>query len=188
MADVFKVVYEVSPDHPAVVAHFAAVEVAASATWAYVESVGALGYYTSSWDGSLHGVVFTGAVPPEWKVLERVYHPNADKALLCMPKKTKAAAEVKAAFDAVPAIPKSEILARDLGWSKRHREVMDGNKVYFATVHKLDLPTPRVFVRVPRQIGDGWEAPDFWTERTEGDYMRAVAAHNALVPPDAPPA
>lgn len=182
MADVFKVAYEVPADYPAVAAHFDAVDKAAAATWAYVERVGAVGYHTSGWDGALYGVVFAGVVSPEWKVLERVYHADHDKALLCCPKRTKAAAAVKAEFDAVPKIPKSELLARELGWSRSRREVMDGSKIYFATVHKLTLPAPRVFVRLPRQIGDGWEAPDFWTERTEGDYMRAIAAHNALVP------
>lgn len=186
--DVFKVVYEVPADHPEIVAHFAAVEAAAAKTWVYVESVGALGYYTSSWDGSLHGVLFADRVGKAdlWKVLDTVYHPQADKnrAYLCMPKKTKAAAEMRAAFEAVPKIPKSELLAAKLGWTRRHREVTDGSRIYFATVHKLDVPTPRVFVRVPRQIGDGWTAPEFWAERSEGDYMRAIEAHNALVPDD----
>lgn len=184
--DVFKVVYEVSPEHPAVKAHFDEVAAAADTTWKYVESVGALGYYTSSWDGSLHGVLFADVVGRAhlWKVLNREYHPDApgNIALLCVPKKTKIAVEVRAAFEAVPKIRKSELLAQDLGWSKGHRDVTDGYKIYFATVHKLDRPEPRVFVRVPRQIGDGWTAPNFWTERTEGDYMRAIEAHNALVP------
>lgn len=185
MSDVFKVVYEVPADLPAVTRHFAAVADAASATWSYVESLGALGYYTSSWDGSLHGVVFGDLVgrADHWKVLEHVHHPDSPKAYLCAPKKTKAAAEVKAAFDAVPKIPKSETLAAALGWSKGRRDVTDGNKIYFAVVHKIDFPTPRVFVRAPRQIGDGFTPPDFWTERTEGDYMRAIEAHNATVPP-----
>lgn len=182
MADVFKVTYEVPADHPAVAAHFDAVYKAAAETWAYVESIGAVGYHTSGWDGALYGVVFDGVIGPEWKVLDRVYQADHDKALLCCPKRTKAAAAVKALFDAVPKIPKSELLARDLGWSRGRREVTDGSKIHFATVHKLPMPTPRVFVRVPRQIGDGWQAPDFWVERTEGDYMRAIEAHNALVP------
>lgn len=186
MADVFKVTYEVPADHPAVEAHFTSVDAAASATWAYVESVGALGYHTSSWDGSLYGVLFADIVgrADYWRVTETVYHPDTEnhRALLCVPKKTKAASEVRAVFEAVPAIPKSEILARDLGWSKSHREVTDGSKIFFATVQKLTMPQARVFVRVPRKIGDGWEAPDFWVERTEGDYMRAIEAHNALVP------
>lgn len=184
MTDVFKVTYEIPHDHPLVAEHFAAVEAAAAVTWAYVESLGALGYHTSTWNGSLHGVIFNDLVgrADYWKVLDRVYHPGADKnrGLLCIPKKTKIAAAVRAAFDAVPPTPPSRDLAHKLGWNRPH--VTDGSRMYFATVTRLTLPAPRVFVRLPRQIDDGWTAPGIFTEVTEGEYMRAIAAHNALVP------
>lgn len=188
MPDVFKVSYEMPADHPAVAAHYEAVAKAAATTWAYVESVGAIGYYTSTWNGALDAVIFPDVVgrADHWKVLNRVYHPKAENhtAVQCVPKRTKIAAEVKAAFDAVPAIPPSRDLAHALGWT--NSRVGDGSKIYFATVHKLETPTPRVFLRLPRQIDDGWEAPDFFIERTEGDLMRAIAAHNALVPKENP--
>ncbi len=180
--DVFKCLYEVPADHPAVTAHFTAVDTAAAATWAYVESVGALGYHTSGWDGSLYGVIFPDLIgrADHWRVLDHVYHPNVPKALLCVPKKTKAAVDVRTAFDAAPKIPKSTKLAKDLGWSGA--QPTDGKKVHFATVQQLDAPTPRIFVQVPRQIGDGWTPPDFFTEVLTSEHMAAIAAHNALVP------
>lgn len=180
--DVFKCLYEVPADHPAVAAHCAAVDVAAAATRAYVESVGALGYRTSSWSGSLASVIFAdGAFPPEhWKILDREWHPTAAKAYACIPKKTKAAEAVREAFDAVPAIPQTDRLAIALGWSGA--QPTDGRKIHFATVQRLTEPTPRVIVQIPRQIDDGWTPPDFFTEITVSQHMAAIAAHNALVP------
>lgn len=182
--DVFKCLYEVPADHPAVEAHFATVDAAAAATWVYVKSIGALGYHTSSWDGSLYGVLFADLVgrAEYWRVAETVYHPDTEnhRALLCLPKRTKIATAVRAAFDTVPNIPKSSVLARNLGWSGA--QPTDGSKVHFATVQKLETPTLRVVVQVPRQIDDGWTPPDFFTEITASQHMALIAAHNALIP------
>lgn len=176
--DVFVVTYEVPADRPEVVEFNDAVRAADAQTLQYVESVGGVGFYTTSLFGTLHGVIFPDLIgrAEHWKVLDRV-----DGGVLCVPKRTKVAAETRAEFDAAPAIPQPVTLARALGWSGARPT--DGRKTYWATVSQLALPSPRVMLRLPRQIGDGWEVPPFFIERSEGDYMRAIEAHNALVRP-----
>lgn len=180
--DVFRVTYEVPADRPEVAGFNEAVAKALWTTQEFVDSVEGIGFYTASLRGYCTGVVFPDLVGRAdcWRAYERVYAEGHSGAVLCVPKKTKAAKSIRLAFEALPNVPQSADLARALGWV--NGAPSDGTKIYWATVKQLALPHPRVLLRLPRQIGDGWTPPDFFVERTEGDYMRAIEAHNAMLP------
>lgn len=184
--DVFKCRYETNAYRPEVIQHFAAVDEATEATWAYVHAIGAIGFHSFHHDGGLAGVIFNDLVGRAdfWKVQDTVYHPGAElnRGLLCVPKRTKAAAGVLDVYSKVPAIPSARDLAIKLGAPPER--ITDGSKLYWPTAMRVTLPTHRVFVLVPRQIDDGWEQPRHFTEVPESVFMHAIAEHNALVPKD----
>ena len=188
MKTVFRRIYELPADLPEVEEFEASVNQANDATWAYVESLGGLGFYTASYYGHMTGIVFdsnkvVGDFAKLWKA-ESTYHPGAAKACLCVPKQTKAAKEARDAFNAVPRIPQGHELIKALGWERGR--VSDGSRTYWATAHVLSHPRRRIFADVPRQVGDGWmPCVDFRPVPTE-EYMNAIAAHNAQFPADAP--
>jgi len=173
MSDVFKCLYEAPADLPTVINHLVAKHAAETAIRAYVLEVGAEGFHTYHRSGAIVGLIFLEA-PPAWKVVQNL----GGGHYLCVPKNTKAAREVRDAFRLMPLIPTARSLAISLGAPTE--STTDGSALSYATAHLIELPTLRCFGRVPLQIGDAWVPPEAFSEVSEAEYMRAIAAHNQL--------
>jgi hypothetical protein len=176
MADVYITTYEmVAAAAEKAAEHFDRVKEVRAEWWAFAKECGAQGFRPGHYGMPPSGLLFAGEPPQGWRVWAR-----AEKGMTeARPHKgSKRGKEVAAALALLTRAPDDADLCAAFGWG---HSPTDGRSLYFATVHGLELPAQRYFMRLPRFPDDAWEPPAGLIELPESEYMRAVEAHNTAV-------
>lgn len=172
--EVFKEAYEIVGGGLLVAEEFFfECEAAEAAQWELVEAFGAKGYRPAH-GGTMRSLFFE-AVPEGFRRIGR-----EGDLVECVPHKGKSGGkEIAARLASAPRITPSGKLADKFGW--QGRMPIDGSRIFFATSSKVELPMVRYFVRLPRQIDDGFIAPDTLRLISTAEYLRAFEDHNAAL-------
>ncbi|MBO9602581.1 MAG: hypothetical protein J7496_08745 [Novosphingobium sp.] len=177
MSRIYVTPYEVIGDGLAVAAaHYAAIDAAAEAHWAFVKQVGGEGYRPLN-GGGLRSVFFK-ELPTAWRKIGW----GEGGRIEAVPHKGSATGKSLAKqIAALPQGKRGRELAYDLGYNPKQM-AMDGSRgvIYFPTDLRVTFPAERIFVRIPRFTDDGFEPdPAILRELRESEFMAAVEAHNA---------
>jgi hypothetical protein len=179
---VFKEYFEVTGKADLERAHaFAAARTAAwDAQWALVQSLGGDGFRPGH-GGGIKSLLFKkGAARPEgWR--KTGTDQGRDE---CVPaRNTKAGKEIVKQLAALPKVESWARFADTFGWNGRSPMGSDGGRgvIYFCTGIHVRKPKDRFFVWYPRELKDGWKAPEGLTEVRESDMLRAVEDHNQAI-------
>lgn len=141
--------------------------------WAAVEAFGASGYRPSH-DGGIRNLLFK-EVPSNFRVVGK-----NEKYFECVPHKGRAGGkELAERIAELPRVTPEHRLSDLFGWGGR--SPLDGYNIYYAAASKLELPSVRYLLRLPRQLDDGWAAPDTLKLIPMSEYIRAFEVHNAEV-------
>lgn len=180
MGQVFVTTYELVGDAVQIgVDHYAAVEAARTAGFALAKQFGAEGFRPTRRGGHPLSMFFRGDLPTGWRKIGR-----ADGLTEARPNKgTKAGKAAQAQMQACASAPEDTALASALGYNPSEI-AMDTNRgvIYFPTSLRVDHPSARYFVRIPRFDRDDFK-PDKSRLRAipESELMRALEEHNAEV-------
>lgn len=171
---VYKVTYEcVGPGAEIAAEHYAAVKAAQSAALAAAREYGGVGY-RPKFDGAFWTILFGGKdVPRGFRAVRLDGRGNTEAVPNLSTKIGKAATK---ALAALPKMPLDRDLADRFGFSN---QPFDGTAIYSAVAVRVEHPTVRTFLRLPRTEGDGWPGHPGLVEVSEGEMMRALEAHNA---------
>lgn len=173
MSKVFITTYEVIGAHEIATAHYAAVDNARNAHWAFVKKVGGSGYQPG-YGGGVVAVLFE-QLPAGWRQI--CTEKNWIKAV-----PHKATREGKAVYEkmkALPVPPSPEQLCADYGYQPSEFPI-EGTTIYFATALRVTFPSERIFLRIPRTASDGFEPNEAHLRALpESEFMAAIEAHNA---------
>ena len=158
--------------------HFREVDQVAARRWAFAQSHGAVAYRAS--DDRIFSLYFNeGAVPSGWRQTGKIGHLDTLR-IEAVPYKTNPRGKeiVEQMAGAEFRAPSDGKLAQLLGWDVTETP-MDGYRLYFPVAARVEYPETRVFLRLPRWAGDGWEGSKYLVEVHESALMAALAAHNA---------
>ncbi len=175
MTQVFVTTYEIVGEGLKLAeAHFAEVDRVEGEHWKVVKQFSAKGYRPGP-TGGIRSLFFK-----EMPTGFRKVGFGKNKAIEAVPHKgSKAGKAAHAAIDAVPRTPRGERLAVQFGYGDAGH-ITDGYSIYFATAMRIHLPRERYFLRLPRQEGDGYVAPDTLKAMPESEFMAAIEAHNEI--------
>ncbi|MBZ9939186.1 hypothetical protein LB518_23010 [Mesorhizobium sp. BR1-1-16] len=178
MAGVFIVTYELSGDSAEIAeAHYAKIKSSLKGQAEVVAKFGATKFRPDH-IGGIGSLFLSGnKAPIGWKTVRR----HADGIEAAPNYATKSGREALQELAEAPRAPTSVDLARSLGWANGMVVDEDRACVCFATDTRVEKPERRIFVRLPRKADDGWAPPSSMTEVSEGEFMRALADHNAAV-------
>jgi len=171
MPDVFKTPYEIVGEGiPIAEAFYAERDAAASEVWKLVEALGADGY-RPGWGGTIRSLLFK-ELPANYRQIGR----DKDR-VECVPHKgTKAGKNLAKVISGAVRIPDEQKLADAFGWEGR--SPCDGTRIYWATVTRMELPSVRYLMRLPRTTDDGFVPPATLIEIKQSEYAKAFEDHN----------
>lgn len=178
MSKVYVTTYEIIGDGIALYdSHYADVDAAKAAHWAFSQDVGGVGYRGETY-GRLRSVFFK-ELPTGWRKV------GTDRGYIeAVPHKGSVRGKQLAAQIAkLPRVPETSVLAKRFGYSPPELAIDQcRGRIYFPTDLSLEYPAKRYFLRLPRFTGDQF-APDEATLRAipESELLKAVEDHNSEV-------
>lgn len=169
--EVFKEAYEIIGEGlPIAEAFFAEREAAEKAQWEIVEAFGAKGYRPGH-GGNMRSLFFE-TLPENFRRIGR-----EGGLIECVPHKGRTGGKDAAAkLASGPIVTPSHKLADKFGW--QGRSPFDGRLIYYATATKIELPSVRYLLRLPRLIDDGFVPPEALRLMPMSEFMRAFEDHN----------
>lgn len=128
--------------------------------------------------GRVDSVAFRERPDQNWRILKDDFQ---GEMYVAVPRKnTKAGKELFAKMESAPPLPKDVDVKAALGWT-RDMQVVEGYKHYRASFVRLTQPQNRYFLKLPRQVNDGWHPSSKLEQVTERVFLEAIAEHNRIL-------
>ena len=169
---VTKIPYEIVGEGiPIAEKFYAEFDAKTQARWDAVTALGAVGY-RPGWRNSTRSLFFK-ELPNGYRKI------GSDKGMVeCVPHRgSKLGKEFSRQFAAIPRVPDEGELPDLFGWEGR--SPFDGRLIYRAVAVRLELPTTRYLIRLPRADDDGYVPPPTLREMLQSEFVKAFEEHNA---------
>jgi hypothetical protein len=129
------------------------------------------------WFGRVDAISFNEHPGQNWRIIDT----SVDGVLFAaVPRKnTKAGKALFARFEMAPRLPDDASLKHALGWD-RDMQVNEGTRQFRSVLVRTSFPTPRYFIKIPRQLNDGWFPSSKLEARQEREFLEAIADHNRI--------
>lgn len=129
------------------------------------------------WFGRVDAISFAEQPDQNWRIIDTTV--GGDMYAAVPRRNTKAGKELYAKFETAPRLPNDTAFKKSLGWD-RDMQVVEGTRHFRAVLVRTSLPEPRYFIKIPRQLNDGWFPSSKLEARQEREFLEVIAEHNRL--------
>ncbi|WP_315920972.1 hypothetical protein [Mesorhizobium sp. SP-1A] len=130
------------------------------------------------WFGRVDAISFGEQPDQNWRILDATI---AGDLYAAVPRRnTRAGKELYAKFETAPRLPNDAAFKKSLGWD-RDMQVVEGTRHFRSVLVRTSLPQPRYFIKIPRQLNDGWFPSSKLEARREREFLELIAEHNRLI-------
>lgn len=157
-------------------AYYAEYDAAADAQRAVAVELGGVDCLID-WFGRVSSISFAERPDQNWRIIDTTV--GGDLYAAVPRRNTKAGKELHARMESAPRLPDDAKVKEILGWN-RDMQVVEGTRHFRAVLVRASLPEPRYFIKIPRQLNDGWFPSNKLEMRQEREFLEVIAEHNRL--------